>query len=170
MNKTEKQSLVVSLKNALDQAAFVLVTHQEGLTVSEATDLRRKMCQAGGNYKVAKNTLARLAFKDTAYENLSDHFKGPTAITFSSDPIEISKVIVDFSKANQKIKILGAQMGDSTFGEPEVKALASLPSQDQLRAKLLCLLVTPATRVARVLRAPAEKIARVSAAYGAKEG
>lgn len=168
MNKAQKQEFVASLKQSFEESGLVLLTQQVGLTVAEVTALRHKMRQSGAKYKVAKNTLAKLAVKGTAYEGLTDSFTGPTAIAFSIDPVGAAKAAVDFAKENEKLKILIAQMGATILKESEVKALASLPSLDELRAKLISMLQTPATRIAGVTQAPAGQLARVVGAYAAQ--
>lgn len=168
MDRSQKQDLVTSLKRSLSESGIVLITKQSGLTVAEATALRHKMRQAGAKYKVAKNTLAKLAVKDTDYEGLSEHFNGPTAIAFSTDAVGAAKAAVDFAKSNDKLKIVAGQMGDKLLLAAEIQALASLPSLNELRASLIRLLLTPATRLAVVTKEPAAQLARVFGAYGAK--
>ena len=168
MLRTEKEKLVSSLNRAFQEAAAVVVTRQSGLTVAEMTDLRRKMRQAGGGFKVTKNRLARRALSGTKYEGLADLFTGPTAIAFSSDPVTAAKVAVDFSKVNEKLTIAGGALGDRRLNADGVKALATLPSLDELRGRIIALVNAPATQVARVLTAPATQLARVLQAYSAK--
>ena len=167
MNRTQKQDLVASLKTSLEESGLVLITQQTGLTVAEVTELRQQMRQAGAKYKVAKNTLAKLAVKDTGYEGLTEHLSGPTAIAFSADPVGAAKAAVEFSKKNEKLTIVAGQMGDKPLQAADIKALASLPSLDELRAKLISMIQTPATRIAGVTQAPAGQLARVMGAYGA---
>lgn len=168
MDKSQKQDLVASLKQSLNRSEIVLITKQSGLTVAEATELRHKMRQAGAKYKVAKNTLAKLAVKDTLFEGLSDHFNGPTAMAFSSDAVGVAKAAVEFAKKNDKLKIIAGQMGNKVLLTAEIQELASLPSLNELRAKLICMLLTPATRLAVVTKEPAAKLARVIGAYATK--
>lgn len=168
VTRTEKQEFVASLRTSMESAGVVVVVQQSGLTVSEVTDLRHKMRKAGAAYKVSKNTLASLAFKGTPYEGLVDFLKGPTAIAYSTDPIAAAKTAVDFSKTNEKLRVVAGQMDGKTLSEKEVKALASLPSLDELRAKILCMLQTPATRLACLTQAPASQVARVIGAYASK--
>jgi len=141
------------------------VTHQSGLTVAESTDLRRKMLAEGANFKVTKNRLAKLALAGTPYEGLADLFEGPTAIAWSSDPVAAAKVAVGFAKDNEKLTVIGGAMGELRLDADGIKALATLPSLDELRAKLVGMLNTPATRIAGVLQAPAGQVARVLGAY-----
>ena len=168
MQRTEKEKLVSSLNRAFQEAAVVVVTRQSGLSVAEMTELRRKMRQAGGGFKVTKNRLARRALSGTKYEGLADLFTGPTAIAFSRDPVAVAKVAVDFSKANEKLTITGGALGDRRLNADGIKALATLPSLDALRGQLVALVNMPATQVACVLVAPAAQLARVLQAYAAK--
>jgi len=168
VDRSGKQKLVSEIKETLSDANLVVITRQSGLTVTEVSDLRRKMRAAGAGYKVAKNRLAQLALKGTKYEGLEKLLKGPTAIAFSSDPIAAAKVAVTFANGNEKLKIVGGSMGADVLGPDAIKALATLPSLDELRAKLVGMLQTPATRVATILQAPAGQLARVFGAYAKK--
>ncbi|MCE2510900.1 MAG: 50S ribosomal protein L10 [Alphaproteobacteria bacterium] len=169
VNRTEKEQLVTSLHDVFSAAELVVIVQQSGMTVAESTDLRRKMREAGAGFKVAKNRLTRLALKGTSYESLGSLFNGPTAIAYSEDPVSAAKVVVTYAKDNDKIAILGGGFGKEVLDASGVKALASLPSLDELRTKIVCLLNTPATRIAGVLQAPAGQVARVIGAYGAKD-
>jgi large subunit ribosomal protein L10 len=168
VDRSGKQKLVSEIKETLSDAQLVVITHQSGLTVAQVSDLRRKMRAAGAGYKVAKNRLAMLALKGTKYEGLEKLLKGPTAIAFSSDPIAAAKVAVTFANSNEKLKIVGGSMGADVLGPDAIKALATLPSLDELRARLVGMLQTPATRVATILQAPAGQLARVFGAYAKK--
>lgn len=168
MNRTEKSELVAALNGTFKQAELVVVTHNQGLTVAETTDLRRKTRGAGAGFRVTKNRLTRLALVGTKFEGLGKLFTGPTAIAYSKDPVAAAKVVVDFAKANEKLVILGAALGDKVLDAEGVKALATLPSLDQLRAKVLGMLQTPASRIASVLQAPGGQVARVIAAHAKK--
>ena len=168
VDRSGKQKLVSEIKETIGEAQLVVITQQSGLTVAEVSDLRRKMRAAGAGYKVAKNRLAQLALKGTKYEGLEKLLKGPTAIAYSSDPIAAAKVAVTFAKSNEKLTIVGGSMGADVMGPDAVKALATLPSLDELRAKLVGMLQTPATRVATILQAPAGQLARVFGAYAKK--
>ena len=169
MDRTQKEELVATLRDTFDGAAMVVVTHYSGLTVAEMGDLRTRMRDAGASFKVTKNRLTRLALKGTKFEGLSDMFTGPTAIAFSEDPVAAAKVSVNFSKENDKLIVLGSALGEEQLDLDGVKALATLPSLDELRAKIVGMLNTPATRIAGVLQAPAGQVARVIGAYGSKE-
>lgn len=165
MDRARKEELVTELSQSFGDASLVVVTQQTGMTVAESTDLRARMREAGAGYKVTKNRLAKLALAGTTYEQISDLFSGPTAIAFSADPVAAARVAVNYSKENDKLVVIGGAMGDTLLDESAVKALASLPSLDELRGKLVGMLSTPATRVAGVLQAPAGQIARVLGAY-----
>lgn len=168
MNRTEKQELIASLHETLKTAELVVITQQTGLTVAEVTNLRRQMRQAGAGYKVTKNRLARLALEGTQFEGLKSLFTGPTAIAYSADPVAAAKVAVTYANSNEKLTIVGGAMGSQVLDSAGVKALATLPSLDELRAKIVGILQTPATRVASVLQAPAGQLARVFNAYASK--
>jgi large subunit ribosomal protein L10 len=168
VDRSEKEKLVTSLHETLKKAELVVITQQSGLTVAEVTNLRRQMRQAGAGYKVTKNRLARLALEGTKFEGLKEMFTGPTAIAYSADPIAAAKVAVTYANSNEKLKIVGGAMAGQVLDPSGIKALATLPSLDQLRAKIIGILVTPATRVATVLQAPAAQLARVLKAYASK--
>ena len=169
MNRSEKTDAVAVLNATFNESAVVVVTRNLGLTVAQSTDLRNKMRDAGATYKVAKNRLTKIALADTQYAGLSDLLTGPTALATSRDPVAAAKVAVEFAKTNDKLEIVGGAMGDTLLDVDGVKALASLPSLDALRAKLIGLIQAPATKVAQVLVAPAGQLARVFGAYAAKE-
>lgn len=169
MDRKEKSELVAALHEQFSQAGLVVVTHNKGLTVAEITDLRRKVRASGAKFKVTKNRLTRLALADTKFEGLDNLFTGPTAIAYSVDPVAAAKVVVDFAKGNDKLVILGASLGANKLDVEGVKALATLPSLDELRGKLLGMIQTPATRIAGILQAPGGQIARVLGAYAKKD-
>ncbi len=168
MNRNEKQAFIASLRDSLEGKKLVVVTQQSGLTVTEVTDLRAKMREAGANYKVVKNTLARLAVQDTPVAPLGDHFNGAIALAFSEDPVAAAKVAVEFAKTNKKIKVIAASLDGKLLDDASVDALAKLPSLDELRGRLVGLLQAPATKIARTLKEPGAQIARVAGAYAAK--
>lgn len=169
MDRSQKADSVAQLNATFKEVGVVVVTRNLGLTVAQSTDLRSKMRESGAAYKVAKNSLAKLALKDTDYEGLSDLLTGPTALATSVDPVAAAKAAVDFAKTNDKLEIVGGAMGSQVLDQAGIKALASLPSLDELRAKLVGLVNAPATKVAQLATAPAAKLARVFGAYGAKE-
>ncbi|WP_072572027.1 50S ribosomal protein L10 [Granulibacter bethesdensis] len=169
MERTEKREFVASLAAVFAETSIVVVTQNKGLTVAEVTELRRRVRAAGANYKVAKNRLANLALEGSQFEGIKPLLKGPTALAWSEDPVAAAKVVVDFAKTNDKLAILGGSLGSQTLDASGVKALAELPSLDTLRAQLVGLISTPATRIAGVLQAPAGQLARVFGAYSKKE-
>ena len=169
MDRSRKEELVVELNETFADAALVVVTHQSGLTVAESTDLRRRMRAADASYRVTKNRLVKLALVGTPYEGISDLFEGPTAIAYSADPVAAARVAVNFSKENGKLVVVGGAMAENRLDEAGVKALATLPSLDELRGKLLGLLNAPATKVAGVLQASAGQLARVLSAHSQQD-
>lgn len=169
MDRKQKSELVASLKEKFDEASLVVVAHNQGLTVAEMTALRRKILAAGAGFKVTKNRLTRLALTGTKFEGLSDLFKGPTTVAYSKDPVAAAKVVTDFAKGNEKLVILGASLNSNRLDVEGVKALATLPSLEELRAKLVGMIQTPATRIAGVLQAPGGQIARVLAAHAKQD-
>ena len=169
MDRSQKAESVAQLNAVFNEVGVVVVTRNLGLSVKQSTDLRAKMREAGGTYKVAKNRLAKLALKDTQYEGLEEYLTGPTALAWSTDPVAAAKAAVDFAKTNDKLEIVGGAMGATVLDAAGVKALASMPSLDELRGKIVGLVNAPATKVAQLVNAPAAKLARVFGAYGAKE-
>lgn len=168
VDRTEKQELVSSLRDTFEQSAIVVVTHYKGLSVTEMDELRGQMREAGALFKVTKNRLTRLALEGTQYEGLTDLFTGPTAIAYSEDPVAAAKVTAAFSKKNEKLVILGGSLGTEALDVDGVKALATLPSLDELRAKIVGMINTPATRIAGIMQAPAGQLARVMGAKAAQ--
>ena len=168
MDRSQKAESVASLNAVFNQAGVVVVTRNLGLTVAQSTELRTKIREAGATYKVAKNRLAKLAIQDTDYVGIGDFLTGPTALASSEDPVAATKAVVEFAKANDKIEIVGGSMGTQVLTPEGVKALASMPSLDQLRSTLIGLVQAPATKIAQLSTAPAAKLARVFGAY-AKE-
>ena len=169
MDRSHKEALVTSLHDQLSDTVCVVITHQTGMTVAEVTELRRQMRAAGASFKVTKNRLARRALAGTKFERLSPMFTGPTAIAFSRDPVAAAKVAVEFANRNEKLRIVGGGLNDQQLDVQGVKSLATMPSLDQLRARLIGMLQTPATRIASILQAPGGQIARVLSAH-AKQG
>ncbi len=169
MDRAEKRELVTGLNEAFSNAGSVVVAHYAGITVAQMNDLRSKMRAAGGTVKVAKNRLAKIALQGTDSERMQVLFKGQTLIAYSDDPVAAPKVASDFAKANDKLVILGGAMGTTALDADGVKALATLPSLDELRAKIVGMIVTPATRIAQVVNAPAAQLARVFGAYARKD-
>jgi large subunit ribosomal protein L10 len=169
VNRSEKAEAIVELNRIFKDTNLMVITRQSGLTVQEVTDLRRKIRAAGASYKVAKNRLTLRALEGTPFKALGSLFKGPTAIAYSKDPVAAAKAVAAFAKDNEKLTIVGGALGENTLDVAGVQALATLPSLDALRGKIIGLLQAPATKVAGVLVAPAGQVARVFAAYGAKE-
>jgi large subunit ribosomal protein L10 len=169
MERSQKADLVADLKRVLTDTSVVVVTRNHGLSVAQSTDLRLKMRDAGAQYKVAKNRLALIALEDTRYKPIGDLMKGPTALATSGDPVAAAKVAVDFAKSHDKFEIVGGAMGDTLLDVNGIKALAELPSLDELRATIIGLIQAPATKIARTISEPGAQLARIFAAYGAKE-
>ncbi|MCW1402021.1 50S ribosomal protein L10 [Novosphingobium sp. MW5] len=165
MDRSQKAESVASLNEVFNQAGVVVVTRNLGLSVAQSTQLRTKIREAGATYKVAKNRLAKLAIQDTDYVGIGDFLTGPTALASSEDPVAAAKAVVEFAKANDKIEIVGGSMGTQVLTPEGVKALASMPSLDELRGTLIGLIQAPATKIAQLTTAPAAKLARVFGAY-----
>lgn len=169
MDRAEKREFVATLNEVFKASGSVVVAHYSGLTVAQMNDLRSRMRGAGGTVKVAKNRLAKIALQGTEAEGITDLFIGPTLIAYSDDPVTAPKIAVEFAKVNDKLVVLGGAMGATNLDADGVKALASLPSLDELRAKLVGMITTPATRIAQVVNAPAGQLARVFDAYARKD-
>jgi large subunit ribosomal protein L10 len=169
LDRTEKREFISSLAAVFAETSMVVVTRNKGLTVSEVTDLRRRMRAAGANFKVAKNRLALLALDGTKFEGLKPLFTGPTALAWARDSVAVAKAAVEFAKINEKFVVIGGALGAQTLNADGIKALSELPSLDTLRAGLLGMINTPATRIAGVLQAPAGQLARVFAAYAKRD-
>ena len=168
MDRAQKRQLVSTLNEEWKGTGVMVIAHYKGMTVAQMTEFRKRMKEAGGSVKVAKNKLAKLALKDTDAAGISDLLKGQTCFAYSEDPVSAAKVSVKYSRENDKLVILGGTMGKTVMDVNAVKALADLPSLDELRAKLIGLLQAPATKVAGVLQAPAGSLARVISAYANK--
>jgi large subunit ribosomal protein L10 len=169
VDRAQKRELVTTLNEEWKESGVIVVAHYKGMTVAQMTDFRKRMKEAGGSVKVAKNRLAKLALKDTDVEAISDLLKGQTCVAYSEDPISAAKVSVKYSKENDKLVILGGAMGRTRLDSSGVKALADLPSLDELRGKLIGLMQAPAAKIARILNEPGGMLARVLAAKGAQE-
>jgi large subunit ribosomal protein L10 len=168
LDRATKSQLVADLGQVFKATQVVVVAHYSGLTVAQMQTLRRQMKQAGASVKVAKNRLAKIALEGSDVASIAALLKGPTLIAFSGDPVAAPKVAVDFARTNERFVILGGAMGKTALDANGVKALAALPSLDDLRAKLIGLVVAPATKIAQVVTAPAAKVARVVQAYASK--
>jgi large subunit ribosomal protein L10 len=170
VDRAEKKAAVATLGEVFKATEVVVVAHYSGLTVAQMQTLRRQMRQAGASVKVAKNRLAKIALEGSDVASIASLLKGPAVIAYSGDPVAAPKVAVDFAKANEKFVILGGAMGKTALDLNGVKALAALPSLDELRAKIVGLIQAPATKIAQVVVAPASKVARVVQAYASKSG
>jgi large subunit ribosomal protein L10 len=168
VDRAEKQESIAALKEVFAASKVVVVAHYSGLSVAQMQTLRRQMKQAGGEVKVAKNRLAKIALEGSDVASIASLLKGPTLIAYSGDPVAAPKVAVDFAKANENLVILGGAMGKTALNLDGVKQLASLPSLDELRAKIVGLIQAPATKIAQLTNAPAAKVARVVQAYASK--
>ena len=168
MDRSQKAESVAQLSATFNEVGVVVITRNLGMSVAQSTALRGKVREAGATYKVAKNSLAKLAANGTAYEGISDLFTGPTAIASSVDPVAAAKAVVDFAKTTDKIEIVGGSLGSVVLNADGIKALATMPSLDEMRAKLIGLIQAPATKIAQLSTAPAAKLARVFQAYADK--
>ena len=168
MDRAAKKELVATLNGVFKASNVVVVAHYAGLTVAQMQVLRKQMKLAGASVKVAKNRLAKIALEGTDAAAVAPLLKGPTVIAYSTDPVAAPKVASDFAKAHEKFVILGGAMGKTALNSDGIKALASLPSLDELRAKIVGLIQAPATKIAQLVNAPAAKVARVVQAYASK--
>ncbi len=165
MDRSQKAESVASLNAVFGEVGVVVVTRNLGMTVAQSTALRLKVRDVGATFKVAKNSLAKLAIQDTDYVGLGDMLTGPTALASSVDPVAAAKAVVEFAKTNDKLEIVGGSMGTLVLNADGVKALASMPSLDELRGTIIGLVQAPATKIAQLATAPAAKLARVFGAY-----
>jgi len=169
MDRAQKQAQIGALKDVFASAGAVVVTHNKGLTVAQMTDLRLRLRKEGASYKVVKNTLVQKAIAGTESEGATSLFKGPVGIAYAPDPVSAAKIATAFAKDNDNLEIMGAVMGGQILDVKGVSSLATLPSLDQLRGKIVGLLQAPATRIAGILQAPAGQVARVIGAYANKD-
>ena len=165
MNREEKAALVSEMQQVFQDAKIVVITHNQGLTVSESTALRQKMRAVGASYKVTKNRVVKRALAGTPFESLEAYFQGPTAIAWSDDPVAAAKVTVDFAKTNEKLQLVTACMDGKILDANAIKALATLPPLDVLRGQLIGILQTPASNIAQLTKASASGLARQVAGY-----
>jgi large subunit ribosomal protein L10 len=161
VDRAAKRELIDRLHTVFDDAGVVVVAHNTGMVAAQSAEFRRVVKDAGGSVKVAKNKLVQLAIKDTATADISDLLKGPTVLAYSKDPIAAAKAAVAYAKGNDKLVILGGAMGKTVLDAKGVKALAELPSLDELRATLIGILNAPATKIARTIKEPGGQLARV---------
>jgi large subunit ribosomal protein L10 len=169
MERAEKRDVVSALHDVFAKTGVVVVAHYAGLSGADMTKLRSDMRDAGGRVKVAKNKLVKLALDGTDAKGISDLMTGPTCLAYSDDPVSAPKVAVKFAKGNEKFVILGGAMGTTVLDAQAVNSLAELPSLDELRGKLIGLIQAPASKIARTVNEPGAQLARIFAAYGAKE-
>lgn len=169
MDRSQKADTVAQLNAVLKEVSVVVVTRNLGMTVDQSTALRTKMRDAGASFKVTKNRLAKLALNDTDYTGIEDLLTGPIGLAWSADPVAAAKAAVDFAKTNDKLEIVGGSMGATVLDEAGIKALASMPSLDELRGKIVGLVNAPATKIVRTINEPASLIARVVGAFAAKD-
>ncbi len=168
MTRAQKEAEVTELNERFTNNELVVVTHYSGLTVEEITNLRDDLRELGGEFKVTKNSLTKIAIKGTQFEGVADLFAGPTGIATSQDPVAAAKIAHKFAKGNEKLIILGGALGSKVLDVKGIEALAKLPSLDEVRGKLVGLLAAPATKIARVLQAPAQQLVSVTKAYSEK--
>lgn len=169
MDRAQKAESIETLKGVFADSGAVVVTHYLGLTVAEMTELRGRLRKEGATFKVVKNTLAQKALNGSVGEAGDALFTGPVGIAYAPDPVSAAKVATQYAKDNDKFTVVGGLMGQTVLDQAGIKALATLPSLDQLRAKIIGLVQAPATKVAGVLQAPAGQVARVIGAYAAKD-
>lgn len=165
MDRSQKADAVAALTATFNEVGVVVVTRNLGMTVEQTTALRVKMREAGATFKVSKNSLAKLAIADTDYAGIGDMLTGPVALGTSVDPVAAAKIIVEFAKTNDKLEVIGGSMGAVVLDATGIKALATMPSLDEMRATLIGLVQAPATKIAQVVTAPATKLARVFSVY-----
>jgi large subunit ribosomal protein L10 len=168
MSRAKKQTEIEALQKTFAENEILVVMQNDGITVQQATDMRVEMRKAGAKYKVAKNTLVKIALKGTKFEGISNLFSGPTAIASAKDPA-VAKIAQKFAKEFEKLKIVGGAMGEKPLSIADVNALATLPSLDELRSKICGLLNAPATKLAVILQTPARNLVGVTKAYGEKQ-
>jgi len=169
VDRAGKEELVSTLNAVFKDTGVVVVAHYSGLTVAQMQKLRQEMKQAGATVRVAKNRLVKIALDGTDVASIAGLMKGPTILAYSADPVAAPKVATEFAKANEKFVVLGGAMGKTALDANGVKALATMPSLDELRAKLVGLIQAPATKLAQLSTAPAAKLARVFGAYAKRD-
>ena len=169
MNKTDKKNYIENMKERFDKSEAVIVTHYQGLTVKQLDDLRAKMREQGIQFKVTKNRITKLALENTKCKELSDLFVGPTAVALSEDAITSAKILTKFSKENENLKILGGIMGAEILDVAGVNNVATLPTLDEARAKIVGILQAPQQKLISILLAPGRKIANLAHAKSLKK-
>lgn len=157
MNREEKTLLLNEMNELISNSEAVVISHYRGLTVAEMGELRKKARELGAELRVTKNRITRLALKGTKFEGLDEFFKGPTVMAYSNDPISACKLCVEFAKTNEKFAVVGGALSSGVLSMAEIERLATIPSMDELRAKLIALIQTPGSQIARVAKAYSEK-------------
>jgi large subunit ribosomal protein L10 len=157
VNREEKTLLLNEMNELISNSEAVVISHYRGLTVAEMGELRKKARELGAELRVTKNRITRLALKGTKFEGLDEFFKGPTVMAYSNDPISACKLCVEFAKSNEKFVVVGGALSSGVLSMAEVERLATIPSMDELRARLIALLQTPGSQIARVAKAYSEK-------------
>lgn len=164
MKRSEKNNFVAKMKEELSSSSSVIVSHYAGLSVDETDNLRKEMRDNGAKFKVTKNRLTKIALANTPFESIADLFNGPTAIAYSSDPVAPAKVSVNFEKKYENFKIIGGSYDGEKIDLNKINFLASLPSLDQIRGKILGLLQAPAQKITSIVQAPGGQLARLVSA------
>ena len=159
MNKEQKKNYITEMTANFENSEAVLVTHYQGLTVKQLDELRKQMREQGIQFKITKNRITKLALEKTKCKDLANLFTGPTAVALSKDAISTAKILTKFSKENNNLKILGGIMGKEILDVAAVATVATLPTLDEARAKIIGILRSPAQKIASILLAPASKIA-----------
>ncbi len=169
MDRSTKQDVVAELKDVFISASIVIIGHNGGITVAQSNTLRRAIRAAGGSASVVKNNLAKIAISQSPYEHMIGMFKGPILMMHSlGDLVAIAKAVVNFTKENEKLKVVGAAMMEKSLDTNALKTLAELPSLEELRGIMIGLIQAPAGKLARVIQTPTQQIARVINAYATK--
>ncbi len=161
MDRAQKEKVVEELGQIFESSGVVVVAHYAGLTVAEMQDLRARMREAGGSVRVAKNRLAKIALEGKPCDSIADLLTGMTVLAYSEDPVAAAKVSEDFAKENSKLQILGGAMGETALDPAGVKAVAAMPSRDELIASIVGCIAAPASNIAGVIGAPASNIASI---------
>lgn len=168
MNRSEKREAVTHLSDSLKNSSLVVVTQPKGLTVEESSALRSRMREGQASFHVVKNSLARIAAKEQGFEEISSSFKGPVALAFSKDPVSAAKVAVSYAEENPKLTVLSGLLDGKFLDATSIKALAKLPSLEELRAKILGVIMAPASKLARTIKEPSAQVVRVVSSYSKK--
>ena len=168
ITRAAKAAQISEMQKAFTDSEIVLIVHNKGMTVEQVTRLRRQVRDAGAGFKVAKNRLAKLALANTKFEQLADMFVGPTITAYANDPVAAAKVLAQFAKENEKLVLIGGAFGERRLDPKGIEALSKMPSLNELRAKIIGMLQTPATRIASILQAPGGQVARVINAHATK--